>query len=252
MASMQGPQAKLERANEHVALFESEIRNLINPASYSVVVESDDVAGKDNWCFKSPTPFVPLKLSAILGDALFNFRSALDQIVWQLVLANNKTPDVNNSFPIFLANEFDTKKGNSLEGISDTAIQIIKSFQPKPGTNCGLLFLPKLNNIDKHRHLHLFVVYIPSSTAVFDSNVPMSEGDVVEAFSCSYYPLISGTILFSIPKKYKPRFFLPRFDIGFCEEIGINKPVLEILKDMSEQIKGIFSVLESEVNKGKS
>ena len=253
MASMQGPIAKLERANEHVAQFEREIRSLINPNSYNVVVETDSATGNLNWCFRSPKPVLPLKLSTIVGDAMFNFRSALDQLVWQLVLANNQKPDRNNNFPIFIAHQFETKKKSSLKGVNETAFEIIKGCQPKPGNNMELLFLPKLNDIDKHRYLHLCVLCIQSTTGTFDSNLPASENEeLLKAFSeVPTGNLEEGIILFSIPSKFKPRSILPRFDIGFSEESQIipNEPVLEVMGKMSKQLQGIFSALKKEVEK---
>ena len=254
MASMQGPNAKLDRANEHVALFEREIRSLVNPYSYNVVVETDELTGNLNWRFKGPQPVVPLRLSTIVGDAIFNFRSALDQIVWQLVLANNNQPSWKNNFPIFIAHEFDVKKKDSLKGVSEAAIEIIKGCEPKPGNNWELLFLPNLNNIDKHRYLHLCVLYIQSTTGAFDSNLSAAENEeLLKAFSkVPAGNLEDGTILISIPRKFKPRFILPRFDIGFSEDNQIipNESALEIMEKMSKQVQGIFSALKNEIEKG--
>jgi hypothetical protein len=256
MASMEDPLAKLARANEHIDQFERETRSLVNPNSYNVIVETDSSTGNENWYFKSSTPVVPLRLSAIAGDTLFNLRSALDQIVWQLVLANNGEPSRNNCFPIFIAHEFDRriKKNSSLKGVSKAAVQIIKECQPKPGYNWELLFLPKLNDIDKHRRLHMCVVYIKSATATFDDSSVSATGneDIVEAFQAdSYENLKDGTILFSIPKKYRTKFYNPRFEIKLTRDSGIslNEPVLEMLKNMSKQVKAIFSALENEVTR---
>jgi len=245
---MQDSLIKLERANEHIALFEREIRSLVDPRSYKVVCNTDKNTGNQTWCFKSPTPIVPLRISAIVGDVLFNLRSSLDHIVWQLVLTNHCEPTFNNKFPIFISHEFDIKKGNSLKGISSRAIEIIKECQPKPGHNWELLFLPALNNTDKHRHLNLAIVYIESASAVFDTDPPMNE-DIANAFS--FNEIKSDAVLFSIPSKYKLRFYIPRFDIGFSEEtnININRPVLEILKNMSDQIGRVLSKLAVEVKK---
>jgi hypothetical protein len=114
--------------------------------------------------------------------------------------------------------------------------------------------LPKLNDIDKHRYLHLCVLYIQRSTVALDSSGSAEENeDLLKAFSkVPVKNLEYGTELFSIPSKYRLKFFLPRFDVGFSEDSQIisNESVLEIINKMSKQVSGVLSALENEVEKG--
>ena len=103
-----------------------------------------------------------------LGEIFYNLRSALDHLVWQLVLANGKTPGRDNSFPI-IKNEDDwqtqkTGKRWMLKGVSQSAEDTIQCLQPYTG---GIYFqfnvaafraLHSLYNIDKHRHLILAII----------------------------------------------------------------------------------------------
>ena len=67
-----------------------------------VVHEIDEQAGEHRWVFKGDPLEVPPDFSHQVGGILYYFRSTLDHIVWQLVLANEKIPGTNNAFPIFL------------------------------------------------------------------------------------------------------------------------------------------------------
>lgn len=239
MASMQDPRAKLARASEHIELFASEIRNFVNPDRYIISHEFDMDTRKQIWRFDSPTPTIPVRLSTIVGDVLFNFRSALDQLVYQLVLANGRVPSRRNSFPIFLAWKFESKSQRALEGVSSKAITLIERSQPIPGKNWELLFLPNLNNIDKHRHLHLCLISVKEVTA------NLSLEDMLEVAPFVHLGRVKkGTILCTVPIKYVDMKYRPTFDIRFSESHGSESSVLTILKSIEKTITNIFSELE--------
>ncbi len=87
--------------------------------------EVHEDADEQVWVFRGSTPNVPIEWFIRLGEILYNLRSALDHLVWQLVLANGKTPGRDNSFPI-IKNEDDwqtqkTGKRWMLKGVSQSA-----------------------------------------------------------------------------------------------------------------------------------
>jgi hypothetical protein len=247
MISMQGPLAKLDRAVTHVDSFEAESRSIIEPSSYQIVHELDKKNGTQSWRFDSPTPVVPIRVSTIIGDALFNYRSALDQLVWQLVLANDAKPGRYNSFPIAIAHKFGTEYHKKcLAGISLRAFSIIKSFQPKPGKNWDLLFLPELNDIDKHRHLNLFVVW----TGAITLNIDIKPGNNVFSPQVGFGKVEKGKVLCTIPIEHQDVRFQPTFGIQIAEtDEDIPGPVLTLLRNIEHSIRDIFIQLESEMNK---
>lgn len=247
VASMQDPLAKLARAVEHVDLFEAESKSLIDPNSYHIVHELDQKGNRQIWRFNSPTPFVPIRLSTIVGDALFNFRSALDQLVWQLVLANHAKPGRHNSFPIVIAGNFRADYHETcLKGISSTAFTMIKASEPKPGKNWELSFLPELNDIDKHRHLNLFVVSI---AAVTIRGVELEDGFNLlspDAFG----KVESGKVLCAAPIERQSVGVEPIFGIE-ASETGkkVPAPANKFLRNIERTIRDIFCQLEPEVNR---
>jgi hypothetical protein len=99
---------------------------------------------------------LPMELSLIVGDFVQNLRSALDHLVWQLVIANGRKPK-GNSFPIF-----DERPGpgtreqrswdKAIKGLSDDMVEFIERCQPYMSDGPHLLMgLRNLSNQDKHR-----------------------------------------------------------------------------------------------------
>ncbi|MDQ3756434.1 MAG: hypothetical protein M3394_01100 [Actinomycetota bacterium] len=114
----------------------------------------------------------PVRLGVILGDYIHNLRSALDHLVWQLVLVEDNTPGKWTEFPLFSSEpNFRSKveaprrrgKESPLLGVGDRAFAIIKSCQPyhpppEPGAVNILSVLHKFSNIDKHQLVHVGLV----------------------------------------------------------------------------------------------
>jgi hypothetical protein len=102
---------------------------------------------------------------AIVGEIVHDYRSALDQLVSQLVILNDGTPDRRHSFPVLRdepTHGFETmrkpgakpSKHGPLFGISDDALAIIERCQPYQPDDSGLLYrLHSLWNTDKHQQL---------------------------------------------------------------------------------------------------
>lgn len=92
-----------------------------------------------------------------LGDFVYNLRSGLDQLAWQLCLAGGGNPGRDSMFPIY---ERDDAKSEELflkrvKGMHPDAVAIIRQLQPyKRGADFRkhpLWQLNELGNIDKHR-----------------------------------------------------------------------------------------------------
>jgi hypothetical protein len=111
-------------------------------------------------------PKVPDTLAPVIGDFLFNVRSALDHIVWQLVLVNPPNePTGRNAFPICTCDENFSKAiaGHRLDGVSPQAVTLIKNLQPYAERN-PLAKLDHLHNVDKHRQLSLITAVASDTT----------------------------------------------------------------------------------------
>jgi hypothetical protein len=106
--------------------------------------------------------------SVILGDGIHNLRSALDHLVWQLILLNTGKDGSNETqFPIAShgARYWSKTKDNGpslrerrLKGVSKAHATIIDRCQPYRTNGAGKLesleVLQDMDNYDKHRLLH--------------------------------------------------------------------------------------------------
>lgn len=113
---------------------------------------------------KSEPP--PPDWSVIVGELVHDLRSALDHLVWQLVLANGETPRETSQFPIYsygrLGRAKDRKRRaaqwrDRLYGVDPADARFIKALQPYRRRH-RLNFVPleevaTFSNIDKHRLL---------------------------------------------------------------------------------------------------
>jgi hypothetical protein len=97
---LSGVRGKIERADEHLNALYAEMQTFFEPYSNRRIVY--DVFDRP-WHVIVVRPLLdelpPLRLSIICGDAVHNLRTALDHLVWQLVLTEGNEPGKLNSFP---------------------------------------------------------------------------------------------------------------------------------------------------------
>jgi hypothetical protein len=91
-----------------------------------------------------------------LGDFVYNLRSGLDQLTWQLCLAGGGNPGTNTMFPIHEKDDSDSEARflKRVKGISAAAIDILRDLQPYKRSDFRthpLWQLNELGNLDKHR-----------------------------------------------------------------------------------------------------
>ena len=165
MPNFEGISAKIKRAANHASSLEADMDRFCIDIRTSIVQEVHEDAEEQAWVFRGETPNVPLDWSVRLGEILYLLRSALDHLVWQLVLANGQEPGPHNAFPI-VRNEaaWSRQARSKLRGVSQADANTIRRLQPIDG-GIGLPFdvfgLSRLNslcNVDKHRHLILAIV----------------------------------------------------------------------------------------------
>lgn len=166
LPDLSGSRAKLERAVELLNALNAEAEGLLQRKSHNIIQNADFQTG---WNTLRPEPIqTPDRWSVILGEIVHDTRSALDHLVWQLVLAHGQQPGFMNQFPIHSDRPRTKQDGKnraagwrrSLNGMSPEATAFIKRMQPYQRRNrAGLTsFVPlellaDLSNIDKHRTL---------------------------------------------------------------------------------------------------
>jgi hypothetical protein len=169
MANLYGVWAKWERAVEQLKALDGEILAFgKEPHAWTIVSHVNRERG--HYVFRLDPAWKPrtiMRWGAIIGEIVHDFRSGLDQLVWQLVRLNGGSPDNGSFFPI-CAKEPEggfvqtrrqwTDKRNRVRhgplfGISDDALACIEACQPYKTNELVLLRLHDLWNTDKHRHL---------------------------------------------------------------------------------------------------
>ncbi len=192
MIDVHGVRLKLDRAQEHWNTLDAEFYEFAKYAR----------AGFDTYVYGEPPPAYvfgsvfreatqpPPKWGPLVGDLIHNLRSALDQLVWQLVIDNDERPGRHNSFPVYAeegewvrdVEARDPRRGKGpLHGLAPCDFARIKSLQPYHWTATGhdprnddLAILARLSNIDKHQTIVAGFLFVnePGSVVVH-SEVPM-------------------------------------------------------------------------------
>ena len=163
MTNFKGVHAKINRASDEISWLKRDMDRFCENIRQSIVHEVHKEAAKQIWVYRGETREPPIEWSVRLGEILYNLRSALDHLVWQLVLANEQKPGRRNAFPIVNDEGHWQNATRRLTGVTPRVEAVIERLQPYTG-GLGFLFdvskfwtLNELCNIDKHRHLHFMI-----------------------------------------------------------------------------------------------
>lgn len=187
---------KVARAERHFSELSDAIDAFLAEDPYTVTVKGYAVPTGDQVMLRFTVLVhseVPPEIAPIIGDVMFNLRSALDHLAYALVIANNKKPSARTEFPIFYSS--DRFKGigkterdrwttglDKMAGMSKPAQALIESLQPynaRVPKREALWLLHELHITDKHHRLH------PCGGMVFDARFVVSEDHGVTVLSAS-------------------------------------------------------------------
>lgn len=197
------PVQKVHRARRHVNEMEPFIEDIRRTYVGALRTEADSQTGEKRWVVEIDQPPISLDLSLIIGEVIYQYRSALDHLVWQLVIANQKLPTARTAFPIVddIAKWTNNATQQRIEGVDPGAQAILKSEQPGGGRNPvraqWLLWLDDLWNVDKHRHIYTTVS--ATNMTMFNPPLPLRSRD--EVF-IHHGPIERGTVVASVPAEY--------------------------------------------------
>lgn len=162
MVTLEGVNAKIQRAQDEIERLSKDVAASCEAQRVLFSEELRPDVGDKIWVFRGETPIVPIEYSVRLGEIIYNLRSALDQLIWQLVHANYKTPGRHNEFPILEdESRFNNAVKSKLKGVSQESSDKIREMQPfcKNDEWSALKTLHALCNIDKHRSV-IFPFYM--------------------------------------------------------------------------------------------
>jgi hypothetical protein len=145
---------KVERAKEHSRDLEAEVSAFFANKPYVIGTKRNPDTRQLIYYLVSIRD-VPARLTLILGDALFNLRSALDHLAYQLVLVGGvMQPNSQHCFPIVDTDDpsrYETERRRKVTGMRQDAIDAIDALKPYKTGDETLWLLHRLNNVDKHR-----------------------------------------------------------------------------------------------------
>ncbi len=166
--SLEDPWARLRRAENHLKVLEAKHRIGPHLESYRLRVEMHNDGLEYRFYLAEPIPEIDQAVPFIVSEFLFNVRSALDQLVYQLHVRRYRgrvPPEVEtrSAFPIITRDPgSDARPWRGIESLGKRERAAIKQFQPYLGGNGRihqtrehLALLDLMNNIDKHRRLHV-------------------------------------------------------------------------------------------------
>jgi hypothetical protein len=243
-------EVKIERAKEHIGDLAVAIAAFHQTDPYELFQEEEAGTGALNARIRIREK-PPLRLGAIAGDAVHNFRAALD-ILWRIAMRagpGRKTEFPFNNGP----QEFENAHRGAIKGRSKTAVEILRTIKPFKGGNELLWGLHVADIVDKHHTL--IPAYVSTNpVAVFDMAVFMrdaprpAEWGPIPSFHLALRgttdcPVEDGAIICRIEREHRPKEDMNLEltpDIAFGEpEVFRGKPMVETLNQMAGVVDGV-------------
>lgn len=166
MHPLDGCRAKIRRARLHVEEFREGVQIFTTHAPYSPRGVVSEATNEAVFTVESNPNFaaVPLDLPLLAGEVTHQLRSALDHLVWQLVLGNTgqPPPGTRSGFPIFWTEAgYNDRAPAMIAGVSANAATRIRAAQPflagADAKRVSTWLVHELNNTDKHRVIPIAV-----------------------------------------------------------------------------------------------
>jgi hypothetical protein len=201
VTDLDGVRVKLAMARANAEQLEAQLRPFVETAQQ--FIERAPTENPFEVVYRiTRMPWIDPAWSALFGQGIYNIRSALDHLAWQLVLLDGQVPTRATHFPLLDASR--DKKGRKVHvdiapGIKRPDIlAAVESMQPyhgggKWGDQLGVV--AELSGIDKHRlpiavatMLNIERIYwgLPEGVATpswwFPVGKALNEGDVVARF----------------------------------------------------------------------
>lgn len=152
--SLESARQKVTRGREHLDQLEREAEAFVEADTYRFADYVDQETG--DWVVTlnaGDALEAPARFGLIAGDAVQNFRAALDHMVWQLAFLGTG-PGEQNQFPILDSRpKFIRHRNRYLRGLLPVHEARIEGLQPYYALPAArhLRLLARLSNVDKHR-----------------------------------------------------------------------------------------------------
>jgi hypothetical protein len=241
---------KLIRADEHLKALNDEVTDFLAIHPYEVITQQDSPRG--NISAKVVYRYTPPdRLLMLIGDVLYNLRSALDHLAWSLA---GTRADETTEFPIFCKERgfLGQRGGAKIHDMPAAAQTIIESLQPYKRSHSSpertpLWLLQAANIENKHHTLNLVAARVRGDIHVNTSLCHPSYG--LTGTTGDYLTFEDGAEIFRIPGPVDPSqvqdYSRYTFDVAFDPKgpaRGIR--LREGLRDMREAVAEAIRLLE--------
>jgi hypothetical protein len=160
---LDGPRAKIRRAEKHLEEFDAQRRSWIQSNPYAILPRAD--GDKAKWTFRVYVDRAKVQANAeafglIVGDYVHSLRSALDHLAWSLVtVANKRTLSKEHkrkiAFPVVSEHPKDFWGTVTVSHLTLEQGLMLEQFQPYRAIGMEkttpLAHLHALWNLDKHK-----------------------------------------------------------------------------------------------------
>ncbi|MEO8557415.1 MAG: hypothetical protein ABI439_00015 [Rhodospirillales bacterium] len=143
------PKLKISRGRHHIASLESEIANYLSRDPSALLLQIDRNTGQHRIAMKGRED-IPDSFGPIFGDAVHNFRAALDILANELVSLSGSQPR-KAYFPFAdTADGLEDQIKQKMRGAAADIVNAIRALKPYRGGNETLRALHDLDISDKH------------------------------------------------------------------------------------------------------
>lgn len=240
---------KIERADEHIAELDKNIRDFLDTKPYAIVVNPSPYPGQQTWSARIRKE-IPEKLTVILGDALHNLRASLDILTCDLIRHfQGATVDLTDVY--FPFNRGDAKDFESLinkrlvKETSPSVIAVFRELAPYKAGNPGLYALHSLDIDDKHKRLIPMASFIgiPSLKLITDGQPCMA------VVSAKFFVSQDGATLMRLPAANNIELnqeFDPTVEIVFSEvDLVEHQPIVPTLHRIADEVESVIKSFEA-------
>jgi len=144
------PFEKIKRTEAQITELNTAIRAFFKATPYEIVSHVDLETDEEVWRFQL-TGKIPHHFSVRVGEILHNLRSALDQMLAEIVVRVSKRSESGVEFPFGVSLEnFEAALGKQKK-LPPAAVAMIRQLKPYKGGDALLWLLHSTNRRDKHR-----------------------------------------------------------------------------------------------------
>jgi hypothetical protein len=240
---MESADAKMARAKEHLDALYAEASVFFETTKRHFILKSSE---REAWIVHYIEDSIPpIRLSVLLGECVFNMRSALDNLVCGLIRTKDShAPCKGTQFPISSTEEqWEKNWQKCIKGVEPAAQKMLRDLQPcfrmsAVPENDPLSILNVLCNSDKHRAVTLTLAYSHDLTVKVHAN----DGKV-HVWKATE-PLYAGDV-HTIPLNLDPATIQPSARVEtsgtsvlIIRELGSwgQRPVWSVLSDLYEYV----------------